>query len=301
MLRPSRPMIRPFMSSEGSSTMETVVSAAWLAATRWSASATRLRAFRRLASVGRLLVELAHAACELVPDELLRAFEHLGFRILHAQAGRCAQLALLDLPSQLSAPPEARGRASRGRRAPGRAARAPRAVARELVLREPHVAARARAISDRRSSRSRSVSLRTLAASSLAASSDSRRNASASRLASSRSRLRVRRAAASFESVRKLTNAQAPRAPATRPMRIPTTYGTGPPIVRPVGSDWDRLDTEPARANAANRGSGADAAQEGSCSGRCRMLLSSRCRRLRSHWCLGGDVPILGGSSTQKG
>ena len=50
MLRPSRPMIRPFMSSEGSSTSETVVSAAWLAATRWSASATRFRA-RRLASV----------------------------------------------------------------------------------------------------------------------------------------------------------------------------------------------------------------------------------------------------------
>ena len=50
MLRPSRPMIRPFMSSDGSSTSETVVSAAWLAATRWSASATRLRA-RRFASV----------------------------------------------------------------------------------------------------------------------------------------------------------------------------------------------------------------------------------------------------------
>ena len=50
MLRPSRPMIRPFMSSEGSSTSVTVVSAAALAATRCSASATRLRA-RRFASV----------------------------------------------------------------------------------------------------------------------------------------------------------------------------------------------------------------------------------------------------------
>src|SRR5436305_1611286 len=49
MLRPSRPMIRPFMSSEGSSSSETVVSEAWLAATRCSASATRLRA-RLLAS-----------------------------------------------------------------------------------------------------------------------------------------------------------------------------------------------------------------------------------------------------------
>ena len=44
MLRPSRPMIRPFMSSDGSWTSETVVSAAWLAATRWRASDTRLRA-----------------------------------------------------------------------------------------------------------------------------------------------------------------------------------------------------------------------------------------------------------------
>ena len=50
MFRPSLPMMRPFMSSDGSSTTETVVSAAWLAATRWRASATRLRA-RRFASM----------------------------------------------------------------------------------------------------------------------------------------------------------------------------------------------------------------------------------------------------------
>ena len=49
MLRPSRPMMRPFMSSEGSSTRLAVVSAAWLAATRWSASPTSARA-RRFAS-----------------------------------------------------------------------------------------------------------------------------------------------------------------------------------------------------------------------------------------------------------
>ena len=74
MLRPSRPMIRPFMSSDGSSTSETVVSAAWLAATRWSASATRLRA-RRFDSVAGLLLELADAPGELVADEVLRALE----------------------------------------------------------------------------------------------------------------------------------------------------------------------------------------------------------------------------------
>ena len=50
MLRPSRPMIRPFMSSEASSTTLTVVSAVWLAATRCRASATSARA-RRFASV----------------------------------------------------------------------------------------------------------------------------------------------------------------------------------------------------------------------------------------------------------
>ena len=47
MFRPSRPMMRPFMSSLASSTTVTVVSAVWLAATRWSASATSARARRR--------------------------------------------------------------------------------------------------------------------------------------------------------------------------------------------------------------------------------------------------------------
>ena len=70
MFRPSRPMMRPFMSSDGSSTSVTVVSAAALAATRCNASATRLRA-RRFASICCLLLELAHAACELVADQLL--------------------------------------------------------------------------------------------------------------------------------------------------------------------------------------------------------------------------------------
>ena len=72
MLRPSRPMIRPFMSSDASSTSVTVVSAAWLAATRWSASATRLRA-RRFASTCASSSALPDAARELVSDELLGA------------------------------------------------------------------------------------------------------------------------------------------------------------------------------------------------------------------------------------
>ncbi len=38
MLRPSRPIIRPFISSFGRATTETVLSTAWSAATRWIAS-----------------------------------------------------------------------------------------------------------------------------------------------------------------------------------------------------------------------------------------------------------------------
>ncbi len=93
MFRPSRPMMRPFMSSDWSSTIETVVSAAWLAATRWSASATRLRA-RRLASVCRLLVELADAPGELVAYELFRALRAPPpFAVLHGEPGDPLQLA----------------------------------------------------------------------------------------------------------------------------------------------------------------------------------------------------------------
>ncbi len=50
MLRPSRPMMRPFMSSDGRLTTETVVSATWLAAVRWMLSERMLRA-RRSASL----------------------------------------------------------------------------------------------------------------------------------------------------------------------------------------------------------------------------------------------------------
>ena len=49
MLRPSRPMMRPFMSSLGSCTTETVVSAAWLAARRCMAT-ERIERTRRSAS-----------------------------------------------------------------------------------------------------------------------------------------------------------------------------------------------------------------------------------------------------------
>ena len=44
MLRPSRPMMRPFISSDGRWTTETVCSAVWSAATRWMAVTTMSRA-----------------------------------------------------------------------------------------------------------------------------------------------------------------------------------------------------------------------------------------------------------------
>ena len=58
MLRPSRPMIRPFISSEGRWTTETVCSAVWSAATRWMAVTMTSRAFscassRALRSIAR--------------------------------------------------------------------------------------------------------------------------------------------------------------------------------------------------------------------------------------------------------
>ena len=49
MLRPSRPMMRPFISSLGRSTTETVLSTTWSAATRWMAS-EMMRLARLLAS-----------------------------------------------------------------------------------------------------------------------------------------------------------------------------------------------------------------------------------------------------------
>ena len=50
MLRPSRPMIRPFISSDGRWTTETVCSAVWSAATRWMAVTTTSRALSSASS-----------------------------------------------------------------------------------------------------------------------------------------------------------------------------------------------------------------------------------------------------------
>ena len=91
MLRPSRPMIRPFMSSDESSTTVTVVSAVWLAATRCE----RVRDERARAPAGvgaRLFLHLADIAGQLVPDEILRALEQLLARLAERHAGDPLQL-----------------------------------------------------------------------------------------------------------------------------------------------------------------------------------------------------------------
>src|SRR6185437_62481 len=73
MLRPSRPMMRPFMSSEGSWTTDTVVSAAWLAA-------------RRCVALG-LLLDLADDPRRVVPGLVLDVLEEGLLGLAGAQAG----------------------------------------------------------------------------------------------------------------------------------------------------------------------------------------------------------------------
>ena len=67
MLRPSRPMIRPFISSDGRCTTETVCSAVWSAATRWMAVMTMSRALswassRALRSMARAILTASCSA-----------------------------------------------------------------------------------------------------------------------------------------------------------------------------------------------------------------------------------------------
>ena len=86
MLRPSRPMMRPFVSSLGSVTTETVVSAVWSTAHFWIARVITLRAllglFNRLGlnrfhEAGRVeLALLFHAAKDDLTGFLGRKLSH---------------------------------------------------------------------------------------------------------------------------------------------------------------------------------------------------------------------------------
>ena len=95
MLRPSRPMIRPFISSEGSSTRRVVESVDDFAASRCIATARMLRA-RRSASAF-----VSSSICwRRAPGALLRLLLDLGdqhlLRLRRAEAGEPLELAPLD-------------------------------------------------------------------------------------------------------------------------------------------------------------------------------------------------------------
>ena len=92
MLRPSRPMIRPFMSSEGSCTTETVVSAAWPAASRCMAT-DEDRAHAALGVALGLLLDLAHEPGRVVARLVLDLLEQRCLACAGAQAGDALQRA----------------------------------------------------------------------------------------------------------------------------------------------------------------------------------------------------------------
>ena len=250
MLRPSRPMMRPFMSSDGSSTSETVVSAAWLAATRWRASATRLRARRRASDCASSSSWRTRRASSWRTSSSERV-EDLRLRLVHGHAGDALQLDRLPDPSPSSAPPGAGGRAPRGRRSP--CSRRSSSVTRRSNSPSFDVSRSwARTASACRVLTSRSSSSRTRADSSFASSWASRRSESASRRASCSSSCRVRRAAASLEPPVSTSRPNASAAPTTRPMMMPMTIAMLPlgstvlrrvprvPIRRRAGADASR-------------------------------------------------------------
>ena len=164
MLRPSRPMMRPFSSSDLSSTTDTVVSTAWLDATRCITAARMLRerrsASRRVSSstcrIRRALswrssssssrIRICLACPALSPDTRSSSRSCRAFSVFSSsrtlsrlrlpvveRALALAQLLLLDLrassPSPAAAPPGARSRCG-ARAAPPRARRAQPARAR---------------------------------------------------------------------------------------------------------------------------------------------------------------------------
>ena len=133
MLRPSRPMMRPFMSSDGSSTIETVVAAAWLAASRPMPVEMMLRT-RRSDSCLRLLLDPADHLRHVVADVVLGLLQQqlAGLRLGHARralelaasaaslvafSSSCSvprvHLAVADRPARGASAPRPSGRAAR--------------------------------------------------------------------------------------------------------------------------------------------------------------------------------------------
>ena len=148
MLRPSRPMMRPFSSSDLSSTTDTVVSTAWLDATRCITAARMLRA-RRSASWRVSSSTWRISARALVAQLVLELAHHDLLRLSGAQAGHALELAQLVAPARPSAP-----------RACGRGCAARSSSARSRSLELLRLAARASPPCARRRSSSRASSAR---------------------------------------------------------------------------------------------------------------------------------------------
>ena len=96
MFRPSRPMIRPFISSLGSATAATVLSAVCSAASRWIAIEMIRRASRSAVRRG-LLLDVAHQRRGLAPRLVLDPLEDLAPGILRGEAGDALELDALLL------------------------------------------------------------------------------------------------------------------------------------------------------------------------------------------------------------
>ena len=94
MLRPSRPMMRPFRSSLGRSTTETVVSIACSGALRWMASVTICLA-RGRGRLARLGLEPLDEVGGVAPGVRLDLPEQQLLRLVAGEAGHALQLLLL--------------------------------------------------------------------------------------------------------------------------------------------------------------------------------------------------------------
>ena len=130
MLRPSRPMIRPFISSLGSSTRRVVLTrSACVAASRCIATERMLRA-RRSASARVSSSICCRRSAGLVARLLLDLGEQQLLRLRGAQPREPLELAALDALRAASAPRAAGRGCARGPRAPACGARGRRAGSR---------------------------------------------------------------------------------------------------------------------------------------------------------------------------
>ena len=230
MFRPSRPMMRPFMSSDGSSTSVTVVSAAALAATRCRASATRFRArrFASPAASSSIWRTRPASSCRTCSSEScrIRAFASpVVIDEMRSSSFRSASLRAFNSSwscfrcCSRSAIPWSR--------------RVSSVSFREMSSSWASTRSSILTTASRRSRSSVSSSARSLIACSLVSMSASRRVASASRRASSSSRLRSRRAEARLEPDCRRSTSKVTPEPAASAISTATTSMDAPTGFRP--------------------------------------------------------------------